>query len=139
MGKDGADCVRSFGRNYCEILGDAKLPLEDRDMFLDSFQVERFRARVNGRLQFDSWNRLQGELNRLITLHSGRIDVYIRRKFNFGNQADPATWYDTVIRLCKSKLEMRRFDILGHFRAQLREEFCNDIIRRQSICVLRRE
>jgi hypothetical protein len=34
---------------------------------------------------------------------------------------------------------MRRFDILGHLGAQLRKKFCNNIIRRQTIRVLRRE
>src|SRR5260370_26719463 len=130
MRKQRADCIRSSRRNYREILRDTELRFEDRDMFLDRFQVERFRARVNGRLEFDSWNRLQGELNRLITLHCGRIDVNIRRKLDFGNQTDPTTRYDAAIRLCKSELEMGRFDILGHLRAQLRKEFCNDIVRR---------
>jgi len=36
-------------------------------------------------LEFDSWNLLQGELDRLVTLHSGRIDMYVGRKFDFGN------------------------------------------------------
>src|SRR5258708_7084837 len=102
-------------------------------------QIEYFGIRVSDRLEFDSWKALQSELNRLITLHPRRIDVHIRRKLDFDNQADPATWYDTAIGLCKSKLEMRRLNILGHLRAQLREEFCNDIVRRQSIRVLRCE
>src|SRR5258708_23799380 len=123
MGKDSADGVRSFRRNYREILSDEKCSLEDGDMFLDGFQVERFGAGVNDGLEFDSWNLLQPELNRLVTLHSGRIDVYIRRKFDFSNQTDPATWYDAAIGLRKRELEMRRFDVLGHLRAQLREEF----------------
>lgn len=46
----------------------------------------------------------------------------IRRKLDFGNQADPAAWDDTAIGLCKNKLEMRCFEILGHLRAYLREE-----------------
>src|SRR5260370_21848141 len=82
---------------------------------------------------------MQGELNRLISLHSWRIDVYIRRKLYFGYQADPATRYDPAIRLRKGKLEMRRIDILAHFRAQLWEQLCDNIIRRQSIRILRRE
>src|SRR5882724_9416580 len=139
MGKQRANCVRGARRNYREILGDAKIPFEDWDMFLDGFQVQYFGARVNDRLEFDSWQLLQGELNRLVTLHAGRIDVYVRRKFDFGNQTGPATWYDTVIGLCNSESEMRGFDLLGHLRTQLREEFCNDIICRQSICVLRCE
>src|SRR5713226_6914868 len=96
----------------------------------NGFQVQYFRVRVNDRLEFDPWKPLQGELNRLITLHFGRIDVHIRRELDFGNQTDPATWYDTAIGLCKGKLEMRCFDVLSHVRAQLREESCNDIIRR---------
>src|SRR5260370_20425937 len=88
-------------RRYREILTDAKLPLEDRDMFLDGFQVQDFRVRVNNRLEFDSWKPLQGELNPLITLHAGRIDVYIGRKLDFGNQTDPAAENNIAIRLCK--------------------------------------
>ena len=139
MGKHRADGIGSFRRNYREVLSDAKFSLEDGDMFLDGFQVERFGAGVNDGLESDSWNLVQPELNRLVTLHSGRIDVYIRRKFDFSNQTDPATWYDAAIRLFKSELEMRRFDILGHLGAQLRKELCNDIIGRQAICVLWRE
>src|SRR6266478_5384514 len=104
--KDRTESICSAGRRHREVLADAKLSLEDRDMFLDGFQVEDFRVRVNDRLEFDSWKPLQGELNRLITLHAGRIDVYIGRKLDFGNQTDPATWYDTAIGLCKGKLEM---------------------------------
>ena len=65
--------------------------------------------------------------------------MYTHGKFDFGNETDPATWYDTAIGLCKGKLEMRRFDVLSHLRAQLREEFRNDIICRESVRVLRRE
>ena len=54
MGKDSADSVRSFRRNHREILGDAKLTLEDRDLFLDGLEVECFGARVNDGLEFDS-------------------------------------------------------------------------------------
>src|SRR6266478_2236383 len=137
--KDRTESICSARRRYREILGNAKLSLEDRYMFLDGFQVQYFRARVNDRLQFDSWKLLQGELNRFITLHSRRIDMYTRGKFDFGNQTDPATWYDAAIGLCKGKLEMGRFDVLSHFRAQLREEFRNDIICRESVRVLRCE
>src|SRR6202007_476649 len=119
LGKQRAEGIRSLRRRYGEILADAKLSLENRDMFLEGFQVQDFRLRVNDRLEFDSWKPLQGELNRLVTLHSGRIDVYIRRELDFGNQTDPAAWYDSAIRLCKGKLEMRRFDVLSHLRAQL--------------------
>src|ERR1700739_2962008 len=97
-------------------------------MFLDGLQVQDFGAWVSDGLEFDSWRLLQGELNRLITLYSRRIDVYIRRKLDVSSETDPATWYDTAIGLCKGKLEMRRFDVLSHLRAQLREEFRNDII-----------
>src|SRR5258707_14985341 len=104
MGKHRADGVRSFGRNYREVLSDAKFSFEDRDMFLDGFQVERFGAGVNDGLEFDSGNVLQRELNRLVTLHSGRIDVDVRRKYDFGDQTDPAARYSAAIRLFKSEL-----------------------------------
>src|ERR1700740_2592678 len=39
MGKQRADCIRSSRRNYREILGDAKLSLENRHMLLDGLQV----------------------------------------------------------------------------------------------------
>src|ERR1700739_3769189 len=125
LGKHRAQTIGNARWRHGEILADPKLSLEDRDMFLDCFQVEYFRARVNDRLEFDSWTPLQDELNRLIALHPGRIDVHIGRKLDFGNQADSATWYDTAIGLCKGKLEVRRRDILRHLRAQLREEFRN--------------
>src|SRR5258706_1631356 len=136
--KDRAEGISSARRRYREILADPKLSLEDRDMFLDGFEVEYFGVRVNDGLELDSWWPLQGELNRLIPLHFGRIHVYIRGKLDIGNQTDPATRYDAPIGLCKGKLEMRRFDVLSHLRAQLREEFRNDIIRRESVRVLRR-
>src|SRR5258705_2181633 len=99
MGKHRADGVRSFGRNYREVLSDAKFSFEDGDVFLDGFQVERFGAGVNDGLEFDSWNLLQRELNRLVPLHSAGIDVYVRREFDFVNQSCPATTYSIAIRL----------------------------------------
>src|SRR6267142_348291 len=136
LGKQRADRIRSPSRNYRQILGDAKFSLEDRDALLYCFQVERFGARVDDWLELDSWNFLQGEPNRFVTLHSRRIDVYIRRKHNFGNEADPAAGYDAAIGLCKRKLKMGRTNILAHFCAQLREQLCDHIISRQSIRVL---
>jgi len=38
--KDRAEGISSARRRYREILADPKLSLEDRDMFLDGFQVE---------------------------------------------------------------------------------------------------
>ena len=139
VGKHSANSIRSFRRYQREILGDAKLSFKDGNLFLDGLEVKCFGSGVNDGLKFDSWNLLQSELNRLVTLHSGRIDVYVRRKFDFGNQTDPAARYDAAIRLCKSELKMRRLDILHYLGAQLRKKFCNNIIRRQSIRVLRRE
>jgi len=52
--KGRTESICSARRRYREILGNAKLSLEDRYMFLDGFQVQYFRARVNDRLQFDS-------------------------------------------------------------------------------------
>ena len=57
--KDRTESICSARRRYREILSNAKLSLEDRYMFLDGFQVQYFRARVNDRLQFDSWKPLQ--------------------------------------------------------------------------------
>src|SRR6267142_1422494 len=51
LGKQGADRIGSLRGRYREILGNAKLSLEDRDMFLDGFEVEHFRVRVNDRLE----------------------------------------------------------------------------------------
>src|SRR6266481_8367595 len=95
--KDRSDRIGSLRRRYREILADPKLSLENRDVLLDGFQVQYFRVRVNDRLEFDPWKPLQGELNWLITLHFGRIDVHIRRELDFGNQTDPATGYDAAI------------------------------------------
>src|SRR6266850_251377 len=58
LGKQRADRIGSLRRRYCKILRDAKFSLEDRDMFLDGFQVQDFRVRVNDRLEFDSWKPL---------------------------------------------------------------------------------
>src|SRR5260370_18708927 len=104
-------------------MGDPKLYLEKRDVVLDGFQVQYFRVRVNDRLEFDPWKPLQGELNRLITLHFGRIDVHIRRELDFGNQTDPATGYDTAIGLCECEPDMGCFDVLSHIRARLSQVF----------------
>jgi hypothetical protein len=61
MGKDSADGVRSFRRNYREVLSDAKFSLEDRDLFLDGLELECSGAAVNNGLEFDSSNVLQRE------------------------------------------------------------------------------
>ena len=58
LGKQRPDRIRSLRRRYRNILSDAKLSLEDRDMFLNGFQVQDFRVRVNDRLEFDSWKPL---------------------------------------------------------------------------------
>src|ERR1700676_216934 len=100
-----------------DILGDAEGAFEDGDLLFDRGQIKSFGRRINRGLEFELRDGFHHQLDGLVTLRAGGVDVDIRRETNFGNERDARAGNAGEIGLFESELQMRGFERCGDFLA----------------------
>jgi hypothetical protein len=117
------------------ILTDAEGAFVDGHFFLDGWQIESFGCGVDCRAQLEIRDRVDYQFDGLVALRAGGVYVNIGGQVHFGGDCNARAGNAGAIGLLESELEVRGFDGVRDFLAQLGEEFRDDAVASQTLAV----
>jgi hypothetical protein len=113
---------------HFDVLANTERAGKDGHSLFDGRQVQLLGGRVHDGPQLRFGRGIEHQLDGLVILRAGCVDVNVRRKLDFGGQCDQAAGEGCGIGLLERELQMRRVGRAGDLFAQFREKFGDDVI-----------
>src|SRR4029077_14651965 len=96
-----------------DVLPDAERPGEDGHVLFYGRQIQVLRWRITDRPELGFGRGIEHQLDGLVVLGSGGVDMNVRRELEFSRQGDEASRESRGIGLLERELQMRRFGGAG--------------------------
>jgi hypothetical protein len=118
-----------------DVFRDSESAFEDGNLFFDHWQVEGFGCGIYNWLELELRDRFEHQFDRFVSLRAGSVDVNVGRQTHFGDERYTSAGNSGRIRLLEEQLEVRGFDGLRNFLAELWEELGDDAVSGETLAI----